>query len=60
MKKAEQIDTDILAVIAMALYDIEDEVHDVEAKVLTIKRQSQEYLPWSSKEFGLRQLPTRK
>lgn len=55
-----EINDDILAAIAMAIYDLQDEVHDVESNVLTIKRQSQEYLPWSAKEFGLRQLPTRK
>ncbi|MFV0468518.1 MAG: hypothetical protein ACK5MK_06280 [Dysgonomonas sp.] len=55
-----EINDDILAAIAMAIYDLQDEVHDVESNVLTIKRQPQEYLPWSAKEFGLRQLPTRK
>ena len=60
MKKAEIIDNEVLAAIAMALYDLEDEVHDNETRILTIKRQPQEYLPWSAKEFGLRQLPTRK
>ena len=55
-----KIDKEVLAVIAMALYDLQDEVHDTETRVLTIKRQPQEYLPWSSKEFGMRQLPGRK
>ncbi len=47
--KKNEIQADILAVIAMALYDIQDEVHDVETKVLTIKRTSQDYLPWGLK-----------
>lgn len=55
-----KIEREVLAAIAMVIYDLQDEVHDVEAKILTIKRQPQEYLPWSSKEFGLRQLPNRK
>lgn len=55
-----EINSDILAAITMAIYDLQDEVHDPESNILTIKRQPQDYLPWSAKEFGLRQLPNRK
>jgi len=55
-----EINSEILAAITMAVYDMQDEVHDVETKVLTIQRKSQDYLPWGSKEFGMRQLPIRK
>jgi len=55
-----EINGEVLAAITMAIYDLQDEVHDVETKVLTIKRKSQDYLPWGAKEFGMRQLPIRK
>lgn len=51
------INSEVLAAITMAIYDLQDEVHDVESNVLTIKRQPQDYLPWSSKELAMRQLP---
>ncbi len=54
------IPADVLAAIAMALYEIQDQVHDVESNVLTIKRAPQEYLPWSAKEYGMLQMPNRK
>lgn len=55
-----EINSEVLAAITMAIYDLQDEVHDVETNVLTIKRKPQDYLPWAAKEFGLRQLPIRK
>lgn len=55
------INGEVLAAITMAMYDLQDEVHDVEAKVLTIvRRKSQDYLPWASKDQLMRQLPLRK
>lgn len=51
---------DVLAAITMALYDMQDEVHDVETKVLTIKRVPQPYFPWSDKAFGMLQIPNKK
>ena len=51
---------DVLAAISMALYDIQDEVHDVESNVLTIKRTSQEYLPWNDKSQGMLQIPNKR
>jgi len=55
------INSEVLAAISMAIYDIQDEVHDVETKVLTIvRRTSQDYLPWASKDQLMRQLPIRK
>ncbi|MFR9166453.1 MAG: hypothetical protein ACLVKO_09655 [Dysgonomonas sp.] len=56
----QNIPNDVLAVIAMALYDIQDEVHDVESNVLTFKRTSHDYLPWSDKIFGMREIPNKK
>ncbi|MDH6354311.1 F420-dependent methylenetetrahydromethanopterin dehydrogenase [Dysgonomonas sp. PH5-45] len=54
-----EINNDVLAAIAMAIYELQDEVHDVESNVLTIKRQPQEYLPWAAKELLFRQQPNK-
>ncbi|MDR1810540.1 MAG: hypothetical protein LBR34_09110 [Prevotella sp.] len=60
MSTKNDIPNDVLAVIAMALYDIQDEVHDPESNVLTIKRPAQAYLPWNDKALGMLQIPTKK
>lgn len=54
------IPADILAAITMALYEMQDQVHDIESNVLTIKRTPQEYLPWCEKQFGMLRMPNRK
>lgn len=54
------IPADVLAAIAMALFELQDEVHDKESNVLTIKRPVQEFLPWAGKEFGMLQKPIKK
>ena len=54
------IPEDVLVAISMALYDIQDEVHDVESNLLTFKRASHDYLPWCDKAFGMRQTPNKK
>lgn len=54
------IPAEVLAAISMALYEVQDQVHDVESNVLTIKRTPQEYLPWSAKEYGTLKMPNRK
>lgn len=48
---------EILAAIAMALHEHENEAHDFEETVLTINRVTRNYSPWSSKIYGLRELP---
>jgi sodium pump decarboxylase gamma subunit len=50
---------EINAAIAMAVHLHYAEVHDFETTVLTIKRVQKNYSPWSSKLYGLRQLPRR-
>jgi len=55
--KMNNIPEDVLAVIAMALYDIQDEVHDPESNKLTIRRTPQEYLPWGQKMLGMLRKP---
>ncbi len=42
------------AAIAMALYLVFDEMHDEESRVLTIKKVSKAYSPWSSKIYAVR------
>lgn len=44
-----QIAGEVNAAIAAALYLHFSEVHDQESAVLTIKKRSREYSPWSSK-----------
>lgn len=55
----EKIPTKVLAAIAMAIYDMQDQ-HDVESNVLTIKHVSKDYLPWADKGFAMLQKPIRK
>jgi len=44
------------AAIAMALYSYYDEIHDEESGVITIKRVSKMYSPWSSKLYNMKNL----
>lgn len=46
---------EVAAAISMALY-ISYQLHDEESNVLTIKKVSRTYSPWSSKIYGLRNL----
>lgn len=46
-----------IAAIAMALRMFHKELHDTESAVLTINRVARAYSPWSSKIYGLRQIP---
>jgi hypothetical protein len=48
---------EVNAAIAMALYLYQSEMHDRENTVLTIKKVSKIYSPWSSKIYTLRKLP---
>jgi len=45
---------EVNAAIAMALYQYFNELHDVESGVVTIKRVSRHYSPWSSKLYNMR------
>lgn len=55
----QNIPTEVLAAIAMAIYDMQDQ-HDVESNVLTIKNVSKDYLPWTDKRNAMLQMPIRK
>ncbi|VBB45680.1 conserved hypothetical protein [uncultured Paludibacter sp.] len=48
------LDTDKMAAISLALHlYMQEEMHDQESNVLTIKRIQRRYSPWSSKIYGL-------
>ncbi len=51
--KQLQITGDEAAAISMAIY-LYHELHDEESNVITIKKVSKRYSPWSSKIYGLR------
>ena len=46
------IEGDVNAAISMALYLYFNEIHDEESDVITIKRISKQYTPWSSKIYS--------
>ncbi len=48
---------EVNAAIGMALHMYLNEMHDEESGVITIKKISKRYSPWSSKIYGLRQHP---
>jgi Na+-transporting methylmalonyl-CoA/oxaloacetate decarboxylase gamma subunit len=48
------ISGEVNAAISAALYLFFSELHDEESNILTIKRLSKTYSPWSSKIYGLR------
>jgi hypothetical protein len=50
------IQGDVSAAIGMALYLHFNEIHDEESNVITIKRVSRTYSPWSSKLYSMRNL----
>lgn len=51
-----EITGEVNAAISMALYLYFNELHDKESNILTIKRVSKVYSPWSSKIYGVRSL----
>lgn len=55
-KEKKEITGEINAAISMALYLYMNELHDEESNVVTIKRVSKVYSPWSSKIYGLRNM----
>ena len=54
---SESIPGEVNAAIVMSLYLYQNELHDIENTVLTIKKVSRTYSPWSSKIYGLRRNP---
>jgi len=54
---SESISGEVNAAIVMTLFLYQNELHDIENTVLTIKKVSRTYSPWSSKIYGLRRTP---
>ena len=48
---------DVYAAIAMALSLYQTKMHDEENMVITLEKVARMYSPWSSKIYGLRQIP---
>lgn len=59
-KKLGEAPGEIFAAIAMAMHEMQNDVHDVEDTVLTINRVKRSYSPWSSKIYTLRETPLKK
>ena len=51
----ETISGEVAAAIAAALYEVMEEAHDIESNILTFKKITNNYSPWSSKIYGLRE-----
>lgn len=50
-------DAETAAAIGLALNLYYKEIHDYELAILTIQKVIRPYSPWSSKIYGLRQIP---
>lgn len=59
-KQLGQAPGEVFAAIAMAMHEMQSDVHDVEDTVLTITRVKRSYSPWSSKIYTLRETPHKK
>jgi Na+-transporting methylmalonyl-CoA/oxaloacetate decarboxylase gamma subunit len=59
---SEAVPGEIYAAVATALHlhMQEDDVHDLEDTILTIHKVTRAYSPWSSKIYGLREIPRKK
>jgi glutaconyl-CoA/methylmalonyl-CoA decarboxylase subunit delta len=53
LKSDQKIPAQVSAAIAAAVYLYLDEVHDKESGMMTIRKVSRTYSPWSSKIYGL-------
>ncbi len=53
-EKNLELSGEVNAAIAVAIHLYRNELHDFEDTVLTIKKVSRTYSPWSSKIYGLR------
>jgi Na+-transporting methylmalonyl-CoA/oxaloacetate decarboxylase gamma subunit len=56
-EESSDIPGEVLAAISTALYELEQDVHDIEHAVLTIRKAKSNYSPWSSKIYSLRENP---
>lgn len=56
-KQEVTVTGEVNAAISAALFLYFNELHDEESDVITIKKISRRYSPWSSKIYGLRHVP---
>lgn len=56
---SEGISGEVLSAIFMALHEDQNDAHDYENTILTFDKVSKNYSPWSSKIYGLREVPRR-
>lgn len=56
-KQEVTVTGEVNAAISAALFLYFSELHDEESDVITIKKISRRYSPWSSKIYGLRHVP---
>ena len=59
-KKLGEVPGEVYAAIAMAMHEMQSDVHDMEDTILTITRVKRSYSPWSSKIYTLRETPHKK
>lgn len=59
-KTDSPIPADVTAAISLALHLYYGELHDEESNVLTIKKVSKRYSPWSSKIYSAYNFPQKK
>lgn len=55
----EELNSEVNAAIALAVHLYRNQLHDEEEAVLTIKKVTKTYSPWSSKLYMLRQIPSK-
>ena len=55
--KGEMYSGDVVAAIGLAIAMYQDELHDRESSVITINKVAKVYSPWSSKIYGMTQMP---
>lgn len=53
-KKEDDVTLELGAAVAMAIYLYQQELHDHETALLTIKKINRNYSPWNSKIYGMR------
>ena len=53
----EQISGEVIAAISAAIHLFKENQHDLESEIITIKRTSKMYSPWSSKIHNLTKTP---
>ncbi|HOT88791.1 MAG TPA: hypothetical protein PKZ43_06530 [Bacteroidales bacterium] len=59
VKIVPEVSDEEAAAISLALHLYVQDVHDYERTIITIQKVMRPYSPWSSKIYGLRQIPIR-